>query len=167
MYRKLNRMNRKKIYYLIIVFFALVSCQKDLDIFVPETGPDITWHNNISSTMPVAELKNSLLLNIQRDSFIMGTAPVSLTLPQLQLYFPSGCIHNPNGQPALGKVYVETYLLKKKGDMIRMGTPTTSNGRMLVSGGELFIKLRRDSGELFLAQGSTIHAIYNDPAASP
>src|SRR5205085_9635818 len=125
------------------------------------------WHNVISSFMPVVSLKNNLLLPMTHDSFTISNTPVSITSSQgLECHFPVGCLHTPNGQPATGKVYFESILLKKKGDIIRMGTPTTSNGRMLLSGGEFFIRLRTDSGELQLLQGSTIYVKYADPSPS-
>ncbi|MEP7163261.1 MAG: hypothetical protein ABI741_01130 [Ferruginibacter sp.] len=165
-------MTTKKILYnLIAAAFFLSSCQKDLDEFIPDpgaAGPDSTWFNTITTTMPVATLKNKLLLDIQRDSFLLnpGTVTVTTTGSGLQCSIAQGVILDPIGQPVVGKVYLETHLLKKKGDIIRMGTPTISNGSMLVSGGEFFIRLIKDGVELQLSTNGHINVKYDDPPVS-
>jgi len=165
-------MTTKKIFYnLIIAAFVLSSCQKDLDVFVPDpgqgAGPDSTWYNSIAATMPVGTLKNNLLLDIQRDSFVLNSSSVAVnTGTGLQCTFTGGSILTAANIPVTGKVFLETYLLKKKGDMIRMGTPTTSNGSMLVSGGEFFVRLVKDGAPLQLAQNGHFYVKYNDTPIS-
>ena len=163
---------KKILYNLIIAAFLLSSCQKDLDLFIPDpgqpTGADSTWYNSITSTMPVITLKNRLLLNIQKDSFTLnsGTTSMVTTAAGLQCSFAGGALIDPAGQPVFGTVYIETHLLKKKGDIIRMGTPTTSNGHMLVSGGEFFVRLMKNGVELQLATNGHINVKYNDSPVS-
>ena len=164
-------MTTKKILYnLIIAAFLLSSCQKDLDLFVPgpSTGPDSTWYNTVTATMPVGTLKNKLLLNIQKDSFVLnsGTTTTVTTAAGLQCIFAAGVVLDPIGQPVTGNINLETHLLKKKGDMIRMGTPTSSNGNMLVSGGEFFIRLIKNGVELQLATNGHINVKYDDAPVS-
>ena len=162
-------MTRKIILYtLLIASVALSSCQKDLDQFVPDpsTGYD-TWYNTIDNTMPVGDLKQNLLLPVYKDSFNLNTTTVTInTGSGLQCNFIAGSIQNAANNPVTGNIFIETYLLKKKGDMIRMSTPTTSNGRMLVSGGELFVRLTKDAGELNLTNTGRYYISYNDSAAS-
>ena len=161
----MKSMIRKIIFYLLLIAsVTLSSCQKDLDQFVPDpsTGYD-TLYNTIDNTMPVADLKYNLLLPIYKDSFNLGTATTNVnTGSGLQCNFIPGSIYNAANTPVTGKIFIETYLLKTKGDMIRMSTPTTSNGRMLVSGGEFFVRLTKDGGELNL--GSHYYIKYDDPA---
>lgn len=144
------------------------SCQKDLDVFVPDsgqiTGPDTSWYNTISSTMPVTALKNVLLIPLHKDSFQLNSSVNTVHLASgIQCLVSSGSVLTSSSQPVGGKVYVESLLLKKKGHMIRMGTPTTSDGKLLVSGGEIFIRLRSDSfPQLQLAQNNPILLEYAD-----
>jgi hypothetical protein len=166
-------MSTKKIFFNSIIAVLLLSaCQKDLDVFVPDpgqlTGPDSTWYNSISTTMPVISLKNKLLLDIQKDSFELNSTTVTVnTISGMQCSFIQGSILNSGNLPVSGKIYLETLLLKKKGDIIRMGTPTTSGGgSMLVSGGEFLIRLRNDSSALHLATNGHIYVKYDDAAAS-
>jgi ligand-binding SRPBCC domain-containing protein len=53
-------------------------------------------------------------------------------------------------------------LIRSKGDMIRLGTPSTSSNRLLVSGGELFVRMRKEGQALLLAPGAKITLRYND-----
>ena len=149
------------IFLLAIIFSA---CQKDLDMFVadPVAGPDSTWYNTITGSMPVATLKEDIKIPVSKDSFTFGTVVTNVTTASgMQCIFPPGSLMN-NGQLVTGNINLETYLLKKKGDMIRMGTPTVSNNRLLVSGGELFIRLLKDGSELQVSPQSLIRINYDD-----
>ena len=116
----------KKIFYtLLIAVFFLSSCQKDIDLFVPDPGqataPDSTWYNTITNTLPVITLKNKLLLERQKDSLILNNSTVTLTTASgMKCTFVPGSLLNENNLPVTGKIYLETHLLKKKADMIRI-----------------------------------------------
>jgi len=168
-------MKKTLFYNLLIALAALSSCQKDLDLFVPDLtgGYDSTWHNTLSNTMPVAALKTALLLPTYKDSFDLNSSSASImTGSGLQCEFDPGSIVTSANIPVTGRVYIETQLLKTKGNMIRMGTPTISNGRLLVSGGELFIRLTQNGNELQIQQqtqqvaGAHYNIKYNDPQPS-
>ena len=163
---------RKIIFYtLLIASVALSACQKDIDQFVPDpsTGSD-TWYNTINNTMPVADLKTSLQLPIYKDSFELMTSPATvMTGSGLQCYFSPGSVVTNANVPVIGKVFIETHLLKTKGDIIKMGTPTVSDGKLLVSGGELFIRLTQNGNELQLSQqpqNSHYYISFGDPQPS-
>ncbi len=166
------QLTMKKIFYhLAFAVILFSSCQKDLEFFVPDpgqvNGPDSTWHNVISNNFPVAALKNTLLLPSQKDSFIINTNIVTLTTSEgLQCSFTAGSLLNSANQPATGMIRLESHLLKKKGDMIRMGTPTTSIGRMLVSGGAYYLRLIKDGMPLTLSQNGHTYVKYSDANVS-
>jgi hypothetical protein len=168
-------MNLKKILNFLFIgsTFFLNACQKDLDVFIADpgqiTGPDTNWVNSISASMPVTILQNNLLLTKIEDSIDINSNITTLTnlASGLTCIFPPLCCQKPNGTPVTGKVYVELLLVKTRGDMIRMAKPTSSNGRLLVSGGEFFIKLKKDGDELQLKPGTFFQVKYNDPQPSP
>ncbi len=155
----------------IIAAISLVSCQKDIDIFTPNPvqpqGPDTAWYNSLTGSLPVNLLKEKLKLDVKLDSFELNANPATITTPAAQYSFPGNCCNGLNGQVVTGKVYLETMLITRKGDMIRMDKPTISNGRMLVSGGEIFVRLRKGNDELSLAPGKRVSITYSDPAPSP
>jgi hypothetical protein len=149
----------------------ITSCQKDIDAFIPDPGQlssaDTNWVSSISSSMPVSILKKELLLNTYTDSFeVAGLAPTAVTPSGMQCYFTSNSCVNSNGQPVTGKVQAEMMLLKKKGDLIRMDKPTQSHGRMLVTGGVVYLKLKKDGAPVSLAPNASVYIKYAEASPS-
>ena len=161
-------MNKKFILSLLIAAgFLLNACQKDLDVFVPDSGslngPDSTWYSTITASMPVSTLRTNLAITTYTDSIQVNSNVVTLSTPfGLQCTFPPNCCVGNAGQVITGTVNVELLLIKNKGDMIRMNRPTTSGDRLLVSGGELFIRLKKENNELHLAPNIKIQLKYAD-----
>ena len=161
-------MNRSTtIIFLIFTGFFLNACQKDIDIFVPDAGslngPDTAWYSAITSTMPIASVRSSLVIPGYTDSIQVNGSAFTLTTPfGLQCIFPPNSCVGSGGSAITGSVNVELSLLKKKGDMIRMNTPTTSNGYLLISGGEIFIRLKKENNEVHLSPGARIQFKFND-----
>ncbi len=161
-------MNRKIIIFVLIsAGLFLNACQKNTDIFVPDpgqlNGPDTTWQNTVTASMPVSNLKTGLLFEPYIDSINVNSNIASVLTPfGLVVNFPPNCCVNAAGQTVTGKVQVELMLIKKKGDMIRLSRPTTSNDSLLVSAGEIFIKLKKDGQALALAPGLKINIRHVD-----
>ncbi len=167
-------MNRKisTAFLFTIIAAGIFSCNKDSDVFIPDVkatqGPDTMWVNSIADTMPVNTIKKQLFPELYLDSIEVNASPASVTTPSgLTCNFPAFCCAGSGGQVITGKVYVELLLIKKKGDMIRADKPTSSYNRLLVSGGEMFVKLSKNGQELKLAQGKTITLKYNDSPILP
>ena len=164
-------MNKRTTYLLLIAGVLFLSaCKKNTDVFVPDPGqinaPDTTWYNTINTSMPVIALQNNLALEPLKDSFeISTTTPTTVIINAtagVQCTFPTLAFVNSAGLPVTGKIIAEILLIKKKGDMVLMNKPTTSNGRMLVTGGELFIRLKKDGQDVQLAPGAKIYLKYPD-----
>jgi hypothetical protein len=165
---KIKVMNKK----IIIPFLAaglllLNACQKNTDIFVPDpgqlNGPDTTWQNTVTASMPVSLLKNSLLIDPYSDSIEVNSNIATVNTPfGVQVNFPPNCCVNTAGQPLTGKVQVELLVLRKKGDMIRMNKPTTNYDSLLVTAGEIFIRLKKDGVPVQLAPNAKINIRYTD-----
>ncbi len=158
----------KKITYLILIAGTLLfsSCQKNIDVFVPDgtTGPDTTWYATVSSSMPVAALQTSLLIEPTRDSIEISSANFTYltTSSGIQCDFPPLCCATAAGTLVTGRVQVELFVIKKKGDMVLMNKPTTSNGNLLVSAGEIFVRLLKNGQEVNLVPGARITIRYTD-----
>ena len=161
-------MNRKIIFIVLIAAaFFLNACQKNIDVFVPDPGQtngfDSSWNTTVATTAPVFSLQTNLLTVAVKDSFEINANILNLTLSNgLQLTFPPNSCVTSAGVPVTGKIYIETRLIKTKGDMILMNKPTSSNGSLLVSGGEIFISLRKDGQEIKLAPNVKIYIRYAD-----
>ena len=167
-FKKLKPMKRKTIIHVLIAGALFLSaCQKNTDIFVPDpgqlNGPDTTWQNSVTAAMPVSILKESLLFEPYSDSIDVNSNIASVLTPSgLQVTFPPNCCVNGAGQTITGRVQVELMLVKKKGDMIRLSKPTTYNDSLLVSAGEIFIKLKKNGQAVQLAPGVKINIRYAD-----
>jgi hypothetical protein len=166
-------MNKKIVTILLTAgMLFLYSCQKNSDIFVPDTGqinaPDTSWYSTITTTMPVSALQTNLLAEPVRDSFeVSNTTTIITTSNGVQCTFPANSFVSSTGQAITGKVYIDVLLIKKKGDMVLMNKPTTSNGNMLVSGGEIFIRIKKDGQEIQLAPNAKIYLRYTDQPVNP
>jgi hypothetical protein len=165
-----------KIKTFILILFTgsimLNACQKNIDIFVPDlgqlNGPDTSWQNSITPGMPVSLLKNSLLQEPYLDSFTVNANIASVVTPLgIQLNFPANCCATSAGQPVTGKVQLELQVVKKKGDMIRLNKPSTFNDSLLVTAGEIFVRLKKDGQPLQLAPGVRYNIRYIDFPVNP
>jgi hypothetical protein len=156
----------------LLILFAgitfLNACKKDVDVFVPDpgqiNGPDTSWQNTITATMPVSLLKNNLAQEpVYMDSINVNASIASVTTPfGIQVNFPPNCCATALGQPVTGRVQVELKVIKKKGDMIRLNKPSTFNDSMLVTAGQIFIQLKKEGQLLQLAPGVRINIRYTD-----
>ncbi len=161
-----------KIKAFILILFAgsllLNACQKDIDIFVPDpgqlNGPDTSWQNTVTASMPVSILKSNLSQEpVYLDSITVNANIATVTTPfGIQVNFPPNCCTNGAGQSVTGKVQVEIMAIKKKGDMIRLNKPSTWNDSMLVTAGQIFIQLKKEGQILQLAPGVRINVRYID-----
>ncbi|MEO7263833.1 MAG: hypothetical protein ABIW38_02920 [Ferruginibacter sp.] len=152
---------------IMIAVMLLQSCQKDVDSFTPSTGtgPDTTWVPLVTAAMPVNVLRERLRLDTQRDSTeLVGINAITVTTNAgLKITFAANSFTTLAGTIATGRIRFETILLRKRGEFIRMGFPTVSNGNTMVSGGELFVSARKDSNELQLAPSRNINLHYEQP----
>jgi hypothetical protein len=166
----MKTMNRKFLIpsFIISSCIFFTACQKNIDVFVPDSGQlnaaDTAWYSTVTTAMPVAALQTSLLAEPVKDSIEISSANFAYltTSAGLQCGFPPLCCVNAAGQTVTGKIQVELFVIKKKGDMVLMNKPTSSNNRMLVSAGEIFIRLKKDGQEINLVPGAKVQIRYVD-----
>ena len=160
-------MNRKLLIAFFISIGYLAACQKNLDEFVPDpgqlNGPDTTWYSAVAPSMPINDLKAQLLIGSYNDSIQVGSSTSYITTPSgLQCYFPANGLTTSAGQTLTGSAKIELVHVKTKGDMIRLGKPTTSNGRLLVNANETFVRAKNDTAELLFRPGVKMTIRYPD-----
>ena len=118
--------------------------------------------------MPVSVLKNSLLTDPYLDSINVNANIATVVTPfGVQVNFPPNCCTNGAGQSVTGKVDVEIQVVKKKGDMIRLDKPSTHNDSMLVTAGQIFIRLKKEGQILQLAPNIRFNINYIDLPTNP
>ncbi|MBK8609189.1 MAG: hypothetical protein IPL84_04395 [Chitinophagaceae bacterium] len=160
--------------HLLIVFLSILilpACQKDIDVFIPDAGlvngPDSTWHTTITASMPVFELKSSLLESAYTDSIMVNANTATLLTPSgLLVTFPPNCCATSVGQTVTGKVDVDIKLVNRKGNMIRQNKPSTTYDSLLVTAAHIYIKLKKDGQQLQLRPNVKINIRYAVPAVN-
>lgn len=161
-------MNRKSIIHILLAgALFLAGCKKDTDVFVPDpgqvNGPDTKWYTTIVDTMQVNVLRRNLAIETHIDSFEVNASPATINSSTgLLLTFTPNCCVTSAAAPVTGKVYAELMLIKKKGDMIRLDKPTISNEKLLVSGGEIFIRLKQNGQELKFTPNAKVQVRFID-----
>ncbi len=166
---KLKTMKTKIFLFNLIISVSIFSsCQKDTDIFIPTTtvGVDTNWVSTITDQSPISQLNVLLKRNNSVDSIDASAGATIVTAEGVTVIVQPQSLLLTNGQTATGKIYAETMLINKRGDMVNMDKPTTSNGRLLISGGEVFVRLRKDNEDLHLAPGKRVYVKFSDPSPS-
>ena len=171
----------KKIFlYIFCLSVILLSdaCQKDKDEFIA-TGTtviqttakaDTIWENESNLQAPVIGVPTQLLniekliseLNkpIIKDS-ISAEQGGKIELPDdVSIEFPSTPCVSKNNQALKGKLEIEVLILRTKGELIAHDKPTISNGRLLISGGVVFLTAKQNGVEVKLSQNKTIKVRY-------
>ncbi len=165
-------MKSKIFLYLILpLIIAISSCGKeDSDVFTPSgtiSGADTNWLVSVTASAPIEELQRELLYVPKLDSFESSTGATILFPEGLQVTIPANAAIASGSGTIAGKIKIEAMLIKKKGDMIRVDKPTTSFGKQLISGGEIFVRMTNNGNELSLLPGKKISIRYNDVNVSP
>lgn len=148
-----------------IAAFILSSCQKEnSDLFLPDDrhGMDTAWVSFIDSAMPVSLLAADMSVPVDRDSLDISNFPVELIASSgLKCALPANCLTDYNNKPVRGKVDVQSLLVQKKGDMIRLNKSSKTNEYIITSEGMLFISLKKNGELIQLAPQSKINIQYN------
>ena len=142
-----------------ILLMVFSSCQKNIDSFVPDNfqgSADTVWQANVSANAAIVSLRNDLKIAKMTDSFSYSNTGIAFSSGIISLTIPVNSLVKNNGLVPLGVVQRETVLSIKKGDYIAMDMPTTSNDRLLISGGSFFINLKNNGDNLSIAQGKKI-----------
>jgi hypothetical protein len=168
----------KKILFYISVLFTLIlseGCYKDKDefivtsvekILVSSAKSDTIWEDESKLIIPsgvtvpllnIEKLINDLNLPIIKDTFIAEQGGKLELLDDLIIEFPSSsCVNKSNNQPCKGKMDVEYLVLRTKGELIAHDKPTISLGRLLTSGGVVYLMVKQNGVEVKLAPNKTI-----------
>jgi hypothetical protein len=142
----------------------LSACQKEnIDIFLPDNvaSADTNWVTDIAPSMSVSLLTADLAIPAYTDSIEINNNTTSLiTSSGLRCSFRENSLTDSNNIPVSGKITMQSLLLKKKGDMIRLNKSTTSNGYVITSEGMFYIKLKKDGSSVKLATHSKMNIQY-------
>lgn len=158
---------KKNIIFLgTILFFFLTSCQKELSdnftIYAGDPRNDTVWTATTPGTAPIHELARQFFPDLIIDSFDCSTGDTLSLKDEIELMIPAGACTDNSGALATGKVKIEFFRLKKKGDYIKFFKPTTAGKYLLETAGGFFIRISRNGQELKLAPNTSITIRFRD-----
>ncbi len=175
---------RKIFFYISLASITVFNeaCQKDKDEFIPtdttviKTGTkvDTIWENEADLQVPTGGVTVPLL-EIEKLYKELSSPLVPDTISAEQggkiklqddvyIEFPSNSCVTKSNVPCRGRIDVEVIILRTKGELITYDKPTTAAGRLLTSGGVLFITAKQNGVEVRLATGKSIKIRYKMPA---
>lgn len=149
-----------------ILLFFLTACQKELsDNFTIYTGDprnDTVWTATTPSTAPIHQLAKAFLPDLIIDSFDCTLGDTLYLKDEVEIRIPAAACTNNSSTPVTGKVKLEFFRLKKKGDFIKFFKPTTAGKYLLESAGGFFIRISQNGQELKLAPNASITVRFRD-----
>jgi hypothetical protein len=161
--RNLNPIIMKKIALipLLIVCTLLLtfySCKKDEDTVVPVLEETTTVTNTpTSSTSNLSDIFNQNILDSKQSFTIDAGLAQSISGSKgTYIYIPANSFQDNSNNLVSGNISIELIEIQTKADMILLNKTTTSNGRLLVSGGELSIKAFQNGEQLILSSSANV-----------
>ena len=150
----------KNVAFIFLLSILLSSCAKEnSDSFYPYNNNalnDTSWVAQPSLSASINSIPTVLSFATKGDSVQVTTTTKVRFSEFLEVTFPAAFCKFPNGAAVTGKVKVEITHLRKNGDFIRFARPTTSYGKLLVSGGSFFIRVLKEGQELIMDPGKSI-----------
>ena len=157
---------KKTAFYICLILLA-AACKKETsnEFLVDNNNPvnDTAWTSSLKTDAPVKQLTN-LLSPAAATATINAATGGSISFGQgVTVTFPANFL----GAGITTDVQVSLSYLKSKGDMIRFGRPTTSNNRILISGGAFNITVTRNGQAAELAPDKKFSISYTNVLATP
>jgi hypothetical protein len=151
----------------IAMLFFFTACKKELsDNFTIYTGDprnDTVWVVTTPGNAPIHQLANQFLPDLIIDTFDCALGDTITFKDYISIRIPAASFTENSGTAtASGKVRLEFFRLKKKGDFIKFFKPTTSSGYLVESGGGFFIRVVKNGQELKLAPTASITVRFAD-----
>lgn len=166
-----NQMMNRLLFFTFccILCVGLFSCQKDLDILVPDNiqmnGPDTTWYSSTTENMSAVELKHELQDEFDLDTVSLngGTGLSLITASDLHFSINPGSIITGTGDVYLGNMIVKSMFANSIGKSALMMKQSLSNtGHLLSTGGIFFVAFyNMNNEELFIAPNNNISVSYD------
>lgn len=147
----------------------LSSCQKEYsEQFVPYNNnvfnSDTAWKPSNANGIAARLIIPALLTAPMIDSFDAVTGGEIRFPENIIIVFPPHACAGNGSISYTGKIVVEVTYLRKKGDFIRYGKPTTSFNNLLQTGGSFNVVLSQNGIPLNLVPGISYKIKYRNPA---
>jgi hypothetical protein len=146
------------------------ACQKDIEIFIPDAGQlttaDTSWNRIITATSPVSQLLTTLQLPLHQDTINPFYNNSYQLNSGIYCSIQANSLTDSAGNLVTQKVDLQSLLLYKKGDIVRMNKSTvTETGRALQTNGILLLDLKKNEQAVLVKPGKTVFTSIH-PASS-
>jgi hypothetical protein len=146
---KTNTMKTSKrvLVLLLMLILGLASCEKEEDQNTNTGTPTFALADFFTQTRAPLQ---SFTVSATTGGQITGTKGT-------RVYFPASSFQTSSGQAVTGNVTVELREMLKGADMILSNATTTSDGKLLISGGQIFLQATQNGNELKLAPNAQVY----------
>lgn len=134
---------------------AVTSCKKE-----EPTPPPVNNTSSLSNyfTNNLNDEKQAFTINASTYNEIVGAEGVKIMIP-------ANSFKDASGNNVTGNMTIELIEILDQSKMILTGMPTTSNGSLLVSGGQLNVKATQSGSQVYLKNTSSIQVMV--PTSAP
>jgi outer membrane protein assembly factor BamB len=150
-------------YTVLLAMPLLGGCEKGLDTIICEDGsttPPTTIPASITVlTRELGAKPQTFSYDPTRQNRFTGLKGTIITIP-------ANAFVRGNGAPITGPIELEVREVFSKADMVLTGTPTSSNGQLLESAGEIYLQPALDSSLRLSPQASIQFLTQNPPNLS-
>lgn len=150
----------------VAMLFFFTACKKEFSdnftIYSGDPRNDTVWVANTPGNAPIHQLAKLFLPDLIIDTFDCALGDTITFKDYISIRIPARSFTESIGTTATGKVRLEFFRIKKKGDFIKFFKPTTAAGYLLESGGGFFIRVVKNGQELQLAPNATITVRFAD-----
>lgn len=139
-------------FFVAIALSLTTGCDKDPDnaVKLSETENPENTENYLQTILAKEQpIIQSFSVNASISNTITGEKGTKITIPH-------DAFVTSSGSPVSGNIDFELQEIFSAGDMIASGKMTSSGGKLLASGGEMFINATQGTSQLQLAPGKTL-----------
>ncbi len=130
---------------LLIIGISIVSCKKNETVPPPKYIAD----NNALFESNRTNATQTFSIDAGIFNEVIGVQGTKIQIPAFSFVSLSGA-------PISGTIDIDLLEILDQTDMILMNAPTSSNGQILISGGELNVEASQNGNQIYLAPGSQI-----------
>lgn len=146
--------------FLIILTFTLQGCEKSYEVFTPDTNllkADTTWSNLGGNFAQINQLHDSLSYsstNTMADSFLLQTDSAFIQFPgNIVVVIPHPSKTLFGNVTMDGSAQIELAIYSKKGELISIRKPSSSNGYLLETGVVINLRITKQGQPLNINNG--------------
>jgi hypothetical protein len=164
----------KPIIGIALLALASQACKQDKEEFIVEriekidTLAEKRWNALAPALNDTTIAINQLFKNLEAKPEVktinLTTGGIYTFANGCTVRFGANACSFGNGQVASGTAQLEVILIRSRGDMVQHRMETISDGKLLESGGQLFVRVSQGNQELSLLNNQAVSISYSIPS---